>query len=222
MIKSRHIIFLFIFFLANSTLAQTDNFDPKGSLSVDVGIPTKGNNRSFGLTMEGLFNGGVGYQYNVFNGITVGGGVKYSFFVLNPFAINNVNWNGGIHIPSAYAKLGYEKFTSDRFSFNFSVRGGYAMMMSVHGNDSCQVETGGSPYMVNTYFVEPQIELMLLTEKFSAHGFSFVLGYDFVFTDYGPEYLCLGAFPGQENEDYEGITRFLSIGFGYRRYFGRN
>ncbi len=71
------------------------------------------------------------------------------------------------------------------------------------------------------FFIEPQFELVLLTDKVSSDGFSLVLGYPFYFNEFGPRYLCMEKFPGYAAEEYEGITRFFSFGFGYRYYFGR-
>ena len=139
MINSKnHILFLLVFFSILTVNAQ-NVFEPKGSFAVDVGIPAKGKNSSFGRVFEGLFNGGMTYQYNVFAGITIGAGLKYSFFTLNPFALNNVQWNGVLHIPAAYMKVGYEKFTTERISMSASVRFGYSAIVSIHGNDSCGV-----------------------------------------------------------------------------------
>ena len=197
-----------------------DYFEPKGSFSVDLGIPAKGQNSSFSRVMEGLFNGGMTYQYNIVGGLTAGVGLKYSYFTINPFALNNVQWGGGLHVPAGYLKLGYERFTTERISFNGSVRFGYSVLMSVHGNDSCAVGTERN-LAQPAFFAEPQFEIVLLTDKVSSDGFSLVLGYAFYFDEFGPQYLCMEKFPGLYAEDYEGITRFFSFGFGYRYYMGR-
>ncbi|UKN02669.1 hypothetical protein K6119_03970 [Paracrocinitomix mangrovi] len=209
------LVFLFAF---NQLNAQTKVFEPKGSLSIDVGIPAQGKNESFGRVMNGLFNGGINYQYNVYKGLTIGLGAKYSYFIVNSFALNNVNWRGGLHMPALYGKIGYEKFISERFSVNASTRLGYAMMISA--NDSCQ-KIMGKPHTEGTFFIEPQVELLFTTDKNSASGFSLVLGYNFYMAEFGPEYLCMDEIPNLFEEDYVGITRFLSIGFGYRHYMGR-
>jgi len=214
-----HLLFLIIFFAWNDAKAQT-YYEPEGSFSIDLGIPAKGKNQSFGRVMEGLFNGGMTYQYNLFKGITLGGGLKYSFFVLNPFALNNVPWNGALHIPAAYLKLGYEKFTTERISFSGSVRMGYSAIIAVHGNDSCEVGMDRQ-LTEGAFFVEPQFELALLTEKTGSDAFSLFLGYSFYLNEFGPRYLCMESFPGLIEEDYQGITRFFSFGFGYRYYMGR-
>lgn len=217
-ILPKHILFIFCIAFGSMTLSQEKTFKPEGSLSVDIGIPTKGKNYSFGRVMEGLFNGGIGYQYNIVGGLSLGVGAKYSFFKINSFALNNADWGGGLHFPAAYFKLGYERFTTERISFNASLRMGYTYMISA--NDSCK-RVMGKPHTEEAFFLEPQIEIVLLTGKTEPDGFSLMLGYNFYFEEFGPRFLCMEKFPGLVEEDYKGITRFLSIGFGYRYYMGR-
>lgn len=211
-------LFIVVVFFSSTTFSQNKVFEPKASFSVDVGIPAQGKNEAFGRVMNGLFNGGLAYQYNVVNGFTLGVGAKYSFFILNSFAFNNA-LSGGYHIPSAFGKLAYEKFITERFSITPSIRMGYSMIVSA--NDSCRVKNN-APYTEGSFFIEPQVELLLLTDKNSADGFSFVLGYNFLMSEFGPNQLCINNVPNLLEEDYAGITRFLSIGFGYRYYLGRN
>lgn len=218
-VLNKIVFFFLLIFLANHTSAQ-NYYDPKLSFSVDLGIPAKAHNGAFQQVMEGLFNGGVTLQYNFFSGITAGVGVKYSYFTISPFALNNVQWNGGFHMPAAHFKVAYERFTTERVSFNISTRIGYAGLFAHHGNDSCETGLERNPVEMS-FFVEPQFELVLLTDKISSDGFSLVIGYPFYFNEFGPRYLCMEKFPKLIAEDYEGITRFLSFGFGYRYYFGR-
>lgn len=223
MIKTKmHILFIIssLFVLSKKELkAQGLSYQPKGSFTIDVGIPTSEKNVAFSNILEGLFNGGVGYQYNVYKGLTVGGGAKYSFFTNDRFALKNTVGKGGLHIPSLYLKVGYEKFTTDRFSYNISARAGYANLISI--NDSSKVILGG-PFMESTFFIEPQLELLLTSEKNDPNAFSLVLGYAIYFVEYRPEYLSRSQFTGFLPEYSEGLTRFFSLGFGYRYYFGLN
>lgn len=204
--------------LGLSSYSQNETFSPKGAISVDVGIPTLSQNFAFRRTMTGLFNGGIGYQYNVFKGLTVGAGAKFSFFTVNPSTVP-AGWTGGVYLPAVYGRLGYEKFTTDRVSVSAWGKVGYAAMMGV--GDSCKAKLGG-PFVEGAFFFEPQVEICLLTEKGGANGFSFVLGYNFYFSNFRPEYLCVDGITNLTDVDYEGITRFLSIGFGYRHYLGQN
>lgn len=214
------ILFCLLLLMANnSAKSQGLSYQPEGSFTVDVGIPTGEKNVAFSSILEGLFNGGVGYQYNIYKGLTIGAGAKYSFFTNNRFALKQTVGEGGLHIPAAYLKVGYEKFTTDRFSFNFSVRGGYSTLISV--NDSSTVKLGKA-FTESTFFVEPQLELLLTSEKNDPNAFSLVLGYSIYFAEYRPEYLSRENFTGFLPEYSEGLTRFFSLGFGYRYYFGLN
>ncbi len=213
-------ISLIVFFLSSfSVFGQSDVYSPKASFGIDLGVPTRANNKEFGRVMEGLFNGGIDFRYNIYKGLTLGAGAKYSFFTLQTFTLNNIDISGGYQIPAAYLRVGYEKFTSDRVSINGSIRGGYAAMISF--NDSCSINNGG-PIISNTFFVEPQVELVLLTDRTSSHGFSGVIGYSFYMHEFKGSELCFSEVPNSVEENYEGITRFLSIGFGYHYYLGRD
>ena len=205
--------------VGNLTYGQAKIFTPKGSFGVDIAVPTKANNAAFQRTFQGLFNGGLDYQYNVYKGITVGMGLKYALFNLNSFAFDNAEISGAYHMPGAYLTVGYEKFTNERVSINFSVRAGYSFLLSA--NDSCTA-IQGNMHVSESVFVEPQIEVLLLSEKISPHGFSFQLGYSIYFNEFNQSELCMTEIKNILPEDYQGITRYLSIGFGYRYYFGRN
>ncbi|MCG8576479.1 MAG: hypothetical protein MI810_16455 [Flavobacteriales bacterium] len=216
----RHLkyVLLLLIFQSFGSLAQSEAFSPKGSWSIDVGIPTLNENYAFRRVMTGLFNGGVSYQYNVLNGFTLGAGAKFSFFTINP-STTSADWKGGLYIPAVHAKVGYEKFTTERVALSAWCKAGYAPMIAAH--DSCKAKIGG-PFVEGAFFVEPQVEVCLLTGKGSSDGFSFVLGYNFYFSEFRPDYFCLDGITNLSGPDYEGITRFLSIGFGYRYYMGRN
>jgi hypothetical protein len=88
-------------------------------------------------------------------------------------------------------------------------------------NDSCKVQNDGGMHLAESFFVEPQVEMVMLTDKVSEHGFSMVLGYSFYFHEFGPDDLCGATVSAIVPENYEGITRYFSIGFGYRYYMGR-
>jgi len=204
--------------LSLPVLSQTPGFTPKASFSLDLGVPAKPKNFAFERVLAGLLNAGADFRYNVYKGLTVGAGLKYNLFTINPFAFNNIDMDGGMQMPGAYLHLGYEKFTTERVSFSFSARAGYSLLMAF--NDSCKVAHGGQ-HINSTYFLEPQIEMVMLTDKVSEHGFSMVLGYDFYFHEFKSEDICVSTISELLPENYEGIIRYFSIGFGYRYYFGR-
>ncbi len=218
-LRSHILLTLLLMFVLFSSAAQTSTFSPKGSFSINLGVPAKPHNMAFERTMEGLLNAGIDYRYNIYKGFTMGLGLKYSLFTLNSFAFNNNTISGGYQMPGAYVMLGYEKFTTDRVSFTGSIRGGYSYMMSF--NDSCRAVLGGQA-IDQSFFVEPQVEMVMLTDKTSSHAFSMFVGYAIYFHEFGRADLCMDEVSSLTPEDYEGYMRFFSIGLGYRNYFGRN
>ena len=64
-------------------------------------------------------------------------------------------------------------------------------------------------------------ERAFLKDKNSEHGFSMVLGYALYFHQFQSEDICVSTISELLPENYEGITRYWSIGFGYRYYLGR-
>lgn len=202
-----------------STNLTAQNLLTKGSIFVDVTIPTNEKNRAFSRTMEGLLNGAVGYQYNVYKGLTVGIGAKYSYFTSNRVEFNGTIGGGGTHIPAGFLKIGFEKYTTDRVSLYAGVKAGYSNIMVY--NDSCEVKLGG-PFQRGAIFFEPQLEVNILTELGSPSAFNMILSYAWHLQEFTPDFLCRTSFPGFIPELSVGYMRYLSIGFGYKYYFGKN
>jgi hypothetical protein len=220
MIKfSLRVFLLVVLFLSFNAQSQSIPYSPKGTFNITLGVPAKPNNFAFERTMEGLLNAGLDFRYNVYKGLTLGIGAKYGLFTLNSFAFNNSPISGSFQMPGGYLMVGYEKFTTDRISFTGSIRAGYSLMMSF--NDSCQIKLGG-PHIAESFFIEPQVEMTMLTDLASPHGFTMLFGYNLYFYEFGREDLCMEEVSGLMDENYEGITRYFSIGFGYRYFLGRN
>ena len=211
---SRHILLLFFTGLSGALCAQYSA--PKSSLYVETTIPANERNRAFENTMEGLFHGGIGYQRPVWQGLTVGAGVNYSFFKINQFSLSKKIGTGGMHIPGVHVKVGYEKFTTDRVSLYGGIRGGVSSIYVF--NDSCEANLGG-PFQTYVPFTELLVELNVLTEVASQDAFNINLGYSFYFKEYNAEFLCRQNLSGLPQEYSDGIIRFLSFGFGYKYYF---
>jgi hypothetical protein len=210
-------ILLFLFGKMNASCAQVNTFQPKGSFTLNIGIPTSERNVAFRIIMEGLLKGGLGYQYNIYKGLTIGGGAKYSFFINNQFALNKTAGRGSLHIPALYLKVAYEKFTSDRFLFNFGVNFGYANFLAV--NDSTK-SVLGKAYQESSFFIQPELEFLMNTKKNSPNGFSLIFGYDYYFTNYGPRFLARKDFADLPQKDSAGLISFFNFALGYRYFFG--
>jgi len=203
-------------FFCNTLVIHAQYFNPKGVLAIDLSIPTNERNLALRNTMEGLVHTGIAYQYNVWKGMTIGGGVNYSFFKADHFALQSSMGRGGMHMPAGHLKLGYEKFTTERFAMYGGLRGGYSAIVVV--NDSCTAMMD-QPFQTYAPFLELQFEITMLTESNGQDGFNIGLGYSFYFETYNRDFLCREDLPTILDEHTQGIIRFLSIGFGYKYFF---
>ncbi len=213
------ILLIFGIFWLSTNFLFAQSLTPKGSLYVDVTIPTNERNRAFEQTMEGLFHGSIGYQRNVYKGLTIGAGVNYTYFTMNRFAFNSTIGTGGAHLPAVHLKLGYEKFTTDRVSLYGGLKVGYGDFIAM--SDSCLLNGGNGRTQHPSLFIAPQIEVNFLTELGSSDAFNAIIGYSIYFQEYNASYLCRESFPGFIPEYSQGLLRFLNFGFGYKYYFAK-
>lgn len=212
-------VYLSLFFIISTSclLAQERFKQASGSIKFDLGLPNTVANYAFDRIHNGLGDAAVYYQKNVLNGLTLGGGLRYSYFMIDQFSVSNPI-TGGLHFPAGFLKVGYEKFTTDRFAYEWSLNSGY--MMAISSNDSTKANLG-EPFIDGGVFIQPKLGMYLVAEESSA--FSLMVSYTWFLPNYRPDYHAQESFPGtgMKPEDWAGVTQFFSVGFGYSYYFGR-
>lgn len=207
-------LFLFVF---GGIFSQRQVQQSKSSFKIDLCLPNTVANYAFNRIHNGLADVSMYYQYNVFNGLTVGGGLRYAYFMIDQFSVSNPI-SGGLHMPSAFLKVGYEKFTTDRFAYEWSLNSGYTYAVS--SNDSTKAILG-EPFIDQDVFIQPKLGLYLIADQSAA--FSLILSYTWFLNNFRPEYHAQDGFSGtgMKPSDWAGVTQFFSVGFGYSHYFGR-
>lgn len=189
----------------------------KGSFKVDLCLPNTVANYAFDRVHNGLGDASVYYQYNVYEGLTIGGGVRYAYFMIDQFSVSNPI-TGGLHFPAGYLKVGFEKFSNDRFAYEWSLNSGYMMALST--NDSTDAKLG-EPFIDQGIFIQPKLGMYVMAEQNSA--FSLMFSYTWFLNNFRPDYHAQETFPGtgMKPPDWAGVTQFFSVGFGYSYYFNR-
>ena len=211
---------LLLLFILSGVYSQRKVQQSKGSFKMDLCLPNTVANYAFNRIYNGLVDVTAYYQYNVFNGLTVGGGLRYAYFMIDQFYVSNPKdkIEGGLHMPSAFLKVGYEKFTTDRFAYEWSLNSGYTYAVST--NDSTKAILG-KPFVDQDIFIQPKLGMYLIAEENTA--FSLILSYTWFLNNFRPEYHAQDGFSGtgMKPSDWAGVTQFFSVGFGYSYYFGR-
>lgn len=219
----RSLNYLCICFLAsqfNHLVAQVD-YEPESSFRVEMGLPAPlefATNRPFKDLLHGLVNLSVGYQYNLENKATFGFGAKYVLFNVNEFR-NNFNLSGTLHLVGAYGRVGYEQYWGN-LGLDMGVKVGY--MNHFSSTNYCK-ENFGRASRTEGGMVEPNLSMSLIVGENENSAFNlFNIAYAFHSFRFTPEMVCVENFPGQDLKSLETRTTYLTFGFGYIYYFGRN
>lgn len=210
MVKLLFILFLLI---CSSNWTAAQSFEPKHTFNLELGLPNGFSNKPFKNIMQGLVYFTPYYQFAFKNHIIVGAGVQYSYFAINEFKVTTAV-SGGMHTGGVFIKAGWEKFHSDRFATDLSVKFGYNQNYFVSDkNDS----TGITTINVNATYVEPTIGFILTVDEFSSYRI--FAGYGFQGFGFRPSMIGLETFGGYDPSEFNRVTSYLIVGFGFTHYF---
>ena len=193
--------------------SNAQNISPKASFHVNFGLPINTKNEPFKGIMQGLLNTSAHFQYTLDNSLCFGIGANYTYFSLNEFKIAEAN-KGGILMPSAFVKVGHEKFHSSNFGTDFGLKVGYTM--NYFKSDSIVINEDKLRQVGSLYF-EPTAGIMLTIDERTT--IKFVVGY--VIQDFGfrPTLIGLSTDEGFDPTTFETPTQYITVGFGYTHYF---
>lgn len=209
MLKKLYILILLL--VTCDVVAQ--QIEPKHTFNVELGLPNAMVNKPFGAYMQGLINVAPYYQFRLKNSIAFGAGIRYAYFGVNQFKVPQKTL-GGMHSFGSFVKVSHEKFHTDRFSTDLGVKVGYTQNYFVtNRNDSLNQ----NPYQVNSILIEPTAEFSLVADEQVAY--SLIVSYAFHGFSYKPNMIGLQTFGGYEQSEFQRVTSYLTIGFGFTYYF---
>lgn len=212
------LLFCFTLMIESEVKAQVD-YEPESSLRVELGLPAVlevSTNKGFRDLMQGLLNASVGYQRTFDNSLSVGFGGRYVLFNVNEFR-NNFDLSGQLHFVGGYGRIGFEKYYGN-LGIDYGIKVGYAYNIS---NMNTCVELNGEPSITEGGFVEPNFSMQYIVNESNAFTL-FNLAYAFHSMRFTPSTVCVENFPGLSDGDVRNRTTYLTLGFGYTHFFGRN
>lgn len=214
------LIILFCFTIISETdvKAQVD-YEPESSLRVELGLPAVlevSTNKGFRDLMQGLANLSIGYQRTFDNNFSIGLGGRYVLFNVNEFR-NNFDLSGQLHFVGAYGRVGFEKYYGN-LGVDFGVKAGYAFNIS---NMNTCIDINGEPSITEGGFIEPNFSMQYLVNESNAFTL-FNVAYAFHSMRFTPNTVCVEDFPGLNDNDVSNRTSYLTLGFGYTHFFGRD
>ena len=205
------IVVYILFFHGESMVAQS--IEPDDSFTIELGLPNSFTNEPFKDIMQGLVCVSPYYQYALKSGLAFGIGGHYSYFAVNEFSLPSAIY-GGMHTLVGFLKLSHEKFWGERFGTDFGVKFGYAHSMIK--TDALQTQGIRLNVMQSTY-IEPILGLILTSDE--ANSYRLIIGYPFYGFGFKPWTIGVDSELGYGSENWNRISSFLTVGFGYTHYF---
>jgi hypothetical protein len=194
---------------------KAQSIEPKHTFNVELGLPNGFSNPAFKSIMQGLVSLAPYYQFDFRDHLTIGGGVRYSYFSVNEFKVPSPVY-GGVHSLGGFVKLGWQKFYGDRFAMDICMKLGYMQQyFDTDRNDSA----GVNPLNVSCFYVEPSLGLILTADEQNAYRF--FVSYGWSGFGFRPSMIGLDTFGAYDPSDFDILTGVLIIGFGYTHTIGK-
>jgi hypothetical protein len=194
-------------------IGRAQNITPKASFHVNFGLPVSIANESFKGIMQGLINTSTHFQYTLKNALCFGVGINFTYFSLNEFKITETN-KGGVFMPSAFLKVGHEKFHSSNFGTDIGLKMGYTM--NYFKSDTI-IANEGKPRELGSFYLEPNFGFMLTIDESTT--IKLAIGYVIQNFGFRPTLMGLGSNGAFNPQTFNKVTQYLTIGFGYTHYF---
>lgn len=201
-------------FFGLSLGVQAQKIEPKFTFNVELGLPVATSNETFDNIMQGLVSCNVYEQYSFPFHLNVGLGIKYSYFAVNQFSVEEPVY-GGIHTGGAFLKVGYDKFYNDRFAMDYGVKIGYAENFIITDMNKA---LGLSPRSVSSSLIEPTVGFILTADERNSYRLN--LGYCIQGYSFQPKLLGIDSNGAADPDKLNNLTQYFFVGFGYTFYFG--
>ncbi len=210
--KKIYIILIIVFGSSLSSNAQS--IDTKYTFNVELCLPIAMSNQAFNDFMQGLVGVSTYGQYSFPFHLNVGAGIRYSYFTINEFSVPSPVF-GGVHSGTAFAKIGWDKFHTDQFATDFSLKAGYSQTFF---DTDLNKSAGANPIQIGSSFAEVTTAIILAANENSSYRW--IIGYGMQGYGFTPQHIGLETNGGYDPAKFKTITSYLVVGFGYTYYFG--
>ena len=136
-------------------------------------------------------------------------------FTVNEFAVPSPI-HGNMQSGVGFVKVGWDKFHNDRFGTDIGVKVGYAE--SFFSTDVNKIN-GNNPWRVSSTNVETTLGLILTADE--RNSYRLVVGHGVSGFGFDPEMIGLASNEGYDPANFDKLTHYFLIGFGYTYYFGQ-
>jgi hypothetical protein len=211
-VRKIYTILSIVFFGTNGANAQ--GITPKFTYNIELCLPVAMSNQPFDDYMQGLVGVSTYGQYSFPFHLHAGLGARYSYFTINQFSVPTPV-SGGVHSGSLFAKVGWDKFHNDRFATDFGLKLGYSQ---TYFDTDLNKQNGNNPLQVNSPYAEFTTAFVLMANENTSYRW--IIGYGYQGFGFSPQDIGIASNGGYDPANFDRVTSFLVVGFGYTYYFG--
>ena len=195
--------------------SRAQKIEPKFTFNVELGLPVAISNKPFQDIMQGLACGSIYGQYSLPFHLNFGLGARYTLFTVNEFSLPASSpVSGQIHTAGGFVKIGWDKFHNNRFATDFGVKVGYSMnFVTTDANEDLGVGT----VQMDAILIEPTLGLILTADEKNSYRLN--IGYCIQGYGFSPYRIGLQSDAGYDAAEFNKLTQYLVVGFGYTYYF---
>lgn len=206
-------IISFLFLSIN--YVESQKIEPKFTFNVELGLPVALANEPFDDIMQGLAYTSIYGQYSFPFHFHVGLGARYSLFTINEFRVPSPV-DGSVQSIGGFLKLGWDKYHTDKFATDFSVKVGYTTNFAT---TKVELESGQVNHFQQkeAIVIEPTVALVLAANEQNAY--KWIIGYSILGYGFSPQMIGLNSDGDYNPTIYGKATQHLIVGFGYTYYF---
>ncbi len=208
-------ILLLILISANGLAQKKDK--PGVFLKGHFQLPNPTGNFAFRTLMSGVSDVGLSLNFPLGERLHMGFGVNHNYFSFDDLAIPE-RTNASMQVLVGTAQLGYTVASSERLMWEFALEGGYNTILI--SSETCEAETGNRMNVTPAFNFKPIIGGYVMSSENLYFGL--IVSYNTIFSNFGPNKLCIEQFSGFSNSDYTGNYQMFEIGFGFKTILPSN
>ncbi len=177
-------------------------------VKAEVKMPIVEGNGAFKHYVDGIADVNISSNFNVYRGIMIGVGAKYSYFQVDDFKVSQ-RTEGEISFLGIFGVLGFERYLNGNISYELCSKYGYGWMNTT--TLICN-DLGKDTYRQSGSYLEPQLALYYTSEE--QYRFGLFIGYQVFMQEFTADNFCIPYFAGLHTSASQGAYQVLNVGLG--------
>jgi hypothetical protein len=198
---------------------NSEKTKPFITINGNVGIPRSVSSKMFRTSFAGIFEANLCVNLYLFDNFHAGVGYQSDFFqnnaILRAKLFNaSIPYSTKLLGNSAFIRLGYDNYFSEKGYFGYSINGGYMLVDYLEvNNDTSKANRPFVGKRLSAPFFQPEISANFIVD--SRLSFSLMLSYTTLFYRFDPKAPRFNQFQEVQSAANKYVMSWINIGAGF-------